>query len=251
MNADILRKAGLSTNEIKIYIALLELGSVTAGSIIKKTEVHRAGVYDTLERLADKGLVSYVIRANRKYFEAASPDVLIDVIEKKEEKLKEDKNIIQKALPALDALRFLSKESQEVTLFKGFKGVQSVLDHMLSQKEFFIMGGGGKNAAGLRYASKFILPKWHKARIRKKIRAKFIFPMQSKERAYALKNLPHTQIRILNSEFDSVTGIQIYGDFVSLILWSKNPIAILIRSKEIASSYKDYFSYLWNQSQKT
>ena len=64
MNTKILEAAGLTGNEIKVYLALLELGSVTAGEILKKIEIHRGAVYDTLDKLMEKGLVSYVIKAN-------------------------------------------------------------------------------------------------------------------------------------------------------------------------------------------
>ena len=64
MNTKILEEVGLTGNEIKVYLALLELGSVTAGDILKKIELHRGAVYDTLDKLIDKGLVSYFIKNN-------------------------------------------------------------------------------------------------------------------------------------------------------------------------------------------
>src|SRR3989338_4567553 len=99
MDAAILEKIGLTGNEIKVYLALLELGSVTAGEIIKKTGLHRAGAYDTLERLMDKGIVSYVIKANRKYFEATPPANLITFVEKREDELKDEKEKIKQLVP--------------------------------------------------------------------------------------------------------------------------------------------------------
>jgi sugar-specific transcriptional regulator TrmB len=248
METETLKKIGLAGNEIKIYLALLKLGSVTAGEIIKKTGLHRAGVYDTLEKLMDKGLVSYVIRANRKYFEAASPDNLIEVIEKKEEELQKDKNKIKKIIPELDAMRLLAKEPQEVTLFKGNKGIQSALEHILCAKKIYALGGYSEEAEGIQFCLKYILPRFHKQRIEKKIKIDFIFPKRSMKRGLELKKMPFTEVRTLDEEFASLTGIQIYEEFVSIILWSKNPIAIRIRSKEIADSYKQYFDYLWKQA---
>jgi sugar-specific transcriptional regulator TrmB len=248
MDIEILRKAGLSGNEIKVYLALMKLGSVTAGAILKKTDIHRAGVYDTLERLMDKGLASYAIRANRKYFEAAHPDNLIEVIEKKEEELEKSKSRIKQILPELDAMRLLSKEPQEVTLFKGNKGIQSVLENMLGAKKVFALGGYSEEAEGIQFCLKYILPRFHKQRVKKGIKIDFIFPKRSIKRGEQLKEMPHTNVRMLDEEFASLTGIQIYNEFVSIILWSKNPIAILIRSKEIADSYKQYFDYLWKNA---
>jgi len=249
MDIKILEKIGLTGNEIKVYLALLKLGSVTAGDIIKKTDLHRAGVYDTLERLMDKGLVSYVIKANRKYFEAMLPERLIDFIEKKEDELQEEKAIIKKMMPELNAMRLLSKEPQDVTLFKGNKGIQSVLEYMYNTKEILALGSYSEEAEGMKFCLKYILPKFHKIRIKKKISIKFIFPEGSRKRAEELKNMSYTKVKILKTEFASLTGIYIFEDFVSIILWSKNPMAVLIRSKEIMNSYKQYFNYLWKQAQ--
>ena len=70
MDTTLLEELGLTKNESKVYLALLELGSTAAGPLIKKIGMHRAAVYDIIDLLTGKGLVSYVIKANRKYFEA-------------------------------------------------------------------------------------------------------------------------------------------------------------------------------------
>jgi len=45
----ILEKIGLTKNEVKIYLKLLELGLTTSGAIIKKTGIHNSKVYsDTI-----------------------------------------------------------------------------------------------------------------------------------------------------------------------------------------------------------
>ena len=57
----ILEDLGLSKREAKAYLALLELGSTTVGEIIKKTDIPSSKIYEVLDRLMKKGLVSYVI----------------------------------------------------------------------------------------------------------------------------------------------------------------------------------------------
>ncbi|MBU2442745.1 MAG: helix-turn-helix domain-containing protein, partial [Nanoarchaeota archaeon] len=64
---DILEDLGLSEAEAKVYLALLETGSTLAGPIIKKTGLHRGTTYQILQRLIEKGLVSYVIKAGKRY----------------------------------------------------------------------------------------------------------------------------------------------------------------------------------------
>ena len=51
---------GLTNGEVRIYLSLLKLGSSKVGSIVKDSRVSYSKVYDVLERLITKGLVSYV-----------------------------------------------------------------------------------------------------------------------------------------------------------------------------------------------
>ena len=76
----LLEGLGLTKGEIKVYFALLEIGSSTTGEVIKKAKVSRSKVYEMLDRLIDRGLVSFVIRENTKYFEAADPDHILHYV---------------------------------------------------------------------------------------------------------------------------------------------------------------------------
>src|SRR3989344_6876057 len=97
----ILEEIGLTKNEIKIYLALLKFGSTSTGAIIKETKIHTSKVYDGLERLANKGLVSHVIIANTKHFKAVNPDRLLDFLHDKKNKITEQEKQIKNILPAL------------------------------------------------------------------------------------------------------------------------------------------------------
>src|SRR3989344_7302496 len=98
MQKEQLQKLGLLESESKVYLALLSLGSTSSGKIAKETELNRVSVYKALENLSKKGLVNYVIKANRKYFEAVNPRVLEDLIEEKKKQLDE----IKKQVPLLE-----------------------------------------------------------------------------------------------------------------------------------------------------
>ena len=70
MREEILEEFGLTKNEVKIYLTLLKMGRALAGEITEKSGIHRRNVYDSIERLMKKGLVSFIIQNNRKYFRA-------------------------------------------------------------------------------------------------------------------------------------------------------------------------------------
>ena len=91
-----LQKLGLSKNESKVYLVLLELGLSSTKPIIERTNLHRQIVYDTLSSLIEKGLVSYVIQANRKYFKASNPKQFLGYFNQKQREIKIQKKEFQK-----------------------------------------------------------------------------------------------------------------------------------------------------------
>ena len=109
MNTETLEKAGLTKNEIKVYLALLEKGESTSGPLIKAIGINSSKVYESLERLQKKGLVSYVKKANKKYFQAAEPERLLDYIDEKKRQLDEEKEEMQKMLPELKIRKKMSE----------------------------------------------------------------------------------------------------------------------------------------------
>lgn len=234
-----LKQAGLPENEAKVYLTLLEIGSETAGTITKRSGINRTNVYDSLERLTEKGLVSYVIQSNRKYFEATSTRRIIKYLEEKEKEIRNRKKIIKAILPELEIKRKLSKEPQEATIYKGKKGLKSVAeDVIVKRKEVLIFGAEGKFKDIFTHYFK----QWHLKRKNTKIKLKIIYNKKIK------RKLPLAQIKYnLNLEETPATT-WVYGDKTAIIVWSEQPLITLIRSKEVAKSYKQFFSLIWKSS---
>ena len=67
----------------------------------------------------------------------------------------------------------------------------------------------------------------------------------SKKWAEELSKLPLTQIKFLPSNIVSRTAINIYSDKVAILMWYDPPTAVLIRNKEVADLFKEYFNLLW------
>ena len=80
---DALKAAGLTDNESKVYLALIDLGPSLAGQISRKTGLHRRTVYDVTEMLIKKGLIGYILKNNRKLFQAVDPKRLLEIIEER------------------------------------------------------------------------------------------------------------------------------------------------------------------------
>ena len=87
MKEQTLMDLGLSQNESKIYISLLETGSTSATKIAQKSGVHRVNVYDSLTKLKEKGLVSELSSEGKKNYQASPPQALKNILKEKEIRL--------------------------------------------------------------------------------------------------------------------------------------------------------------------
>jgi sugar-specific transcriptional regulator TrmB len=230
VNADVLKEAGLTDNEAKVYKTLLSAGPSLAGQISRKSGLHRRTVYDTMEMLIKKGLVGYIVKNNRRTFEAASPKVFLDI-------LKEKENNIQNMLPQMMLAYEKTKEKQETNFFKGRAGLKTVFeDQIETGEEILILGASGLAYDVLEYYFKW----FDKARVKHRVKTKVIF---NKRENF---NIPLSEIRYLPEKYSSPLAINIYGDKVAIILWSKeDPLAIVIKNEEISKGYRKQFDLMW------
>jgi sugar-specific transcriptional regulator TrmB len=239
MKLEVLQEAGLSQTEAKVYLALLELSSALAGDITKKADINRTNVYDALERLLKKGLVTYVITANRKVFEPVAPERLQELLQEKQDKL-------SASLPELNLLYKESKTKEEATLYKSKKGIKSAYEMMLKQnKEIFAYGAEG------RFGQVFpaYMKEWNERRAKNKIKLNMIFSEKVRQEKLNAK-FKLCQMRFLPEQYQFPSTIMFCGEIVATIVWSEMPFALLVRSKEAVSSHANFFKLLWNVAKK-
>ena len=89
MDTSALEDIGLSSTEIKIFITILQLGETKAGKIIEKSKLQSSSVYNAINSLINRGLVSYIKKGKIKFYKSANPETILDYIDlKKREFLK-------------------------------------------------------------------------------------------------------------------------------------------------------------------
>ncbi len=234
MDIETLKNFGLTTNEAIVYKALLELGPSLAGVISRKTGLHRRTVYDTTEMLIKKGLIGYILKNNRRFFEASSPKKFLDI-------LKEKENTIQEALPEMLSYFEKTKEKQETNFYKGREGLKTVFQDQLENNKQVLILGASESAFE-------VLPfffKWYdKDRIKLKIKVKIISSQKFK------KKIPLAEIKYIPQKYLNPLAINIYKNKVAIILWKKEPFAIVIKQQEIADAYTKYFELMWKTAKK-
>jgi sugar-specific transcriptional regulator TrmB len=236
-----LLKIGLTDGETKVYLALSELGSKTVGPIVKKSKVAYSNIYEILNRLISKGLVSFVIKSKTKYFQAAPPSSLLEYVDNKEKELMQNKELLKKSLPTLEKLQE-SYSNQEAEVFLGLKGLRTAYEKMLgkaTKKDIVFFS----YLYDKQYAEEADLFYHSIQDISKKVNVKGIANKEYKKSWFAKK------AKFLNTNFveHPIPGnIDVFRDMVFIVSWKPEVVGILIKSESIANSFKDYIVGVWN-----
>ncbi len=238
---EILKGIGLADEEVRIYLAMLKIGSNLASKISEETKINRSHVYQLLERLIVKGFVSYVIRENRKYFSAVNPEKIIEIIKEREQKMKD-------ILPTLLSLASFEEDKPIVEIFEGKEGIKTILNDILkTKKEWLGFGSSGKGQEIL----SFYAEHWEEKREKLKINLRGILDNSESgiKRGEELANRKHTQIRHTNEEYSNPSSTWIYGNRIAFVIWSKvHSFAIRIISKGISDNFRKHFEVLWRNA---
>ena len=195
MDITILEDLGFTNAEIKIYLALLELGTSTAGPIIEKSGLQSSVVHMTLNKLVTKGFVSFVKEGQRNHYQATNPEHISTYIDEK-------KKQFEQILPELLIKQQLAKQKFEMTAFRGIKGVKELLLELLEAggKEHHTFGSSKKS---LMLGESFWL-NYHKRRLEKGIFAKLLF--NESLRTWCKKNkYGNVQYRFTKKGFEPLT----------------------------------------------
>lgn len=240
-----LMKFGLSEKESKVYLSSLELGDSTANDISLKSNLPRTLVYDILERLIVLGLVSYSIKHNKRYFASANPHELLRILNEKEEE-------INRVLPQLEMLhKIKGVKRPKVEIYEGKEGMKTMMDDILrSGVKEFVAYGSSRSSYEIIPA---FMDEWHKKRIKQKVIMKIIYnnTKQAREKVKNIKlTLTYSKYKFMPIELESPTATIIYSDKVVLQSWTKEPFAVMIKSKEMAENQERYFKELWKIAAK-
>jgi HTH-type transcriptional regulator, sugar sensing transcriptional regulator len=104
MDISLFKKLGFSDKGIRVYMALLQLGSSSVRKLAECTDINRGTIYDILRELQDLGVVSYHNKDTKQKFIVETPEKLYDLLEQKQNELERAKGNISKNMPELQAL---------------------------------------------------------------------------------------------------------------------------------------------------
>ena len=227
-----LQQAGLTGNEAKVYLELLKKGQLSANQIAKNIGMDRTLTYTVLNHLIEKGQVSYLIKKGKKLFSCSNPENLLNSIKAKEV-------LVSDLIKDLKKIKKQEQQETQIDVYEGVEGIRTFVRQYEKEKHFDSFGSTGRA-----YDLLFESPAIAKEAEKRKTSARII--LGSKYRGHEFTKLKNLQVKFLDIQSEATTCI--FKDKISIHLIKEKPIVIIIKNKDIADSYRNYFEVLWRHA---
>jgi sugar-specific transcriptional regulator TrmB len=131
LSEETLSAIGFKRKDYKIYLSLIKLGTAPLRKISEECGLNRGTTYDTLKRLMDLGLVSFLDAKTHRFFTAEDPQKLTGVATRKEVAAQEARLKLKEVIPDLQQLLGWSQHRPTVFYYEGEMGVRSILEDVI------------------------------------------------------------------------------------------------------------------------
>jgi len=235
-----LKLFGLEEKEASIYLALLELGSANIQQISKKSKVKRTTVYDIIESLKAKGMVSATRKSNKILFVAAEPAKL-------EEELECKKTTLKKIMPELLSIANVIGAKPKIKFYEGEEGIKEVYRDTLKYPQSELLAWVAE-AAVTAFDEEFLNDYYLPKRVKNKIWVRAIAPDKKYMQKY--KGLDQKSLRttkLIDAEqFPLNVEINLYGKNKIAIMSFTEKMSLIIESREIFTTLTSIFESQWS-----
>lgn len=240
-----LQSIGLSPNEARIYIFLLQYKEAKASQISKKLGIATSHIYDLLNILLEKGLLSFKLVNNTKLYYPAPPQILYELFNKTEKKLQEQKQMLESFIGDLQKITIETEREADFKYFEGNNGVRSMwLEFIKSWKPKSILRIASAPLAFEKWDA-FLLDVFHPPRIEQHIELRLIVPKHLENMGEKRARLKFAQVKYCDTTFDSEFAV--CGDHTYLLSQTDKAYALLIHDKNFSKSQEKMFDLLWER----
>jgi len=247
MDTEFLERLGLGRNEAKTYLTLLRLGKANSAELARESGIHRINVYDVLNSLISKGLVSYYNEAGTRVFKAETPERL-------KETLAERLSLLETNLPGLLAQFNSKKEPWEVTVLRGVEGKKSHFEEIQRVARdtwhFVFIPHGLISLERAPYNT--MMRKWYDRLAKQGVgsRSLILDTPDARKRAKIFAGLRGLKIRFSKEIAFAPVSWDVSKGLVFLTFHTEPYLIIRIKSKEIADAFKNNFEIMWRAAKK-
>jgi len=238
--SELVQALGLSEHEVAVYLAALELGEANIQEISRKSGVKRTSIYNFIDALKQRQLLSEIKKAKRKLYSAVSPHHLVD-------EQKSNLASIERLIPQLLAIQNKVRNKPRVSFYEGAAGLMEVYNISLRDKQTIYAWEDLDRTFDV--MPKSFVESYPVKRAAKKIPARCIDRDTPFAREWTSKNnvrLARESRFIPSDEFG--TEANVFGNKVAFFSFRKDaPFAVLIEDAGIATMMRVMWNELWDR----
>ncbi|MFH1972634.1 MAG: helix-turn-helix domain-containing protein [archaeon] len=251
MKPEILMKFGLTRNEAIIYLTLIKIGESKVSKIIKESKFKSGKIYQVLDSLTNKGIISFVIKNNIKYYIPQNPKKISDYIKQKKLSIEQEESAFLKQLPELEEEFNSKKESCNVKVYESIEGIRSALFSFIEQLDkksiIYLYGANDSKERDI----VLLWPKYMDLTKKKGIKTKVIMTSITKEGKEKRKG---KSFKNYDKEYRYHKGtdksnFMVCGN-ITLLFNFDEPNCIFIENISYSQQFKELFDSLWKQAKK-
>lgn len=245
MNREILEQIGLTKYESAVYLAIAKLGTTKTGPILKESMINTGKIYEILESLKNKGLVSESEINNVRHFTAGPATNLIEYLAQKKNALQKQEILAKEAVKYINSLSSQANPKIRTVVYTGYRGFTTAVNEatLSLEKNDEILAMGVRSRKDEKF-SRF-WDNWTN-KIMKTRKQRVLFSEKG-EHFKSLKEAINTKTRYIESITPAT--VDIFGNKAVLIFHYDEPInVIVIYDLRTAKSFKTFFEQLWKQA---
>jgi sugar-specific transcriptional regulator TrmB len=237
---DNLLEFGFSSNEVEIIVALTKYGAMTILEISKNTTLARTSVYNYIESLSRKGIITMVIDNYTKKYLVIEPDQIENLLMNKRQQS------IQKTSQLLRQIQNTKDQSNEITITKGLDNLKKVYEKILLSKnksEYMVKGGDYQSWVNLdkEFFGNFMIRRGVEF---SSIRCLFN-PTQSILKSSLKPNSNNTIIKVLPTKTTIATNMILVDNTIIVHELEPPYQCIIIKNDFLFAMEKQEFEILW------
>src|SRR3989344_5645090 len=250
INEKILTDSGLTSEQTKIYLFLLESARSNAKIISKNTGTGRSLTYKILDQLVAMGLTEKRNDFGKiTLFSPGHPQKLKDLVEVKSRSVITAQENLQNVFGTLASNYNLLSGKPNVQFYDGVDGLKKIYDDILDigQDIGVISSPISENRTDVLHLIREQIEK----QVAKNIKTKAITQIGDHKTATPIdedEKFMITRREIPTEKLHIPAQIILYGDKVAITNFKESIISILIESKYIKETFEKMFEYIWDHS---
>ena len=203
-------------------------------------------MYESLNNLISKGLVTYNVQKDGRHFTAADPSKFIELEQEREKRIKS-------LVPQLQKLQITEKEEAKTAVYEGFEGwktaFKKIVDDCPVDGTIYITGFS-EEPYKLKSLRTFLLNlNLKSAQKRQKLKILLESSVQEtlgKDR----ESERYSEVRYMPEGYISPAAMDIFDDYVYMFVWGEKPLVFMIKNKKMAENFKKHHHFLWSIAEK-